>query len=331
MSGRYREFRKQLAELGRCFNRASTQFPASFYEFIEADSAMSQSKWRRWIEDNRTGDDLQRERWDIYPAGWAFDHAEFEIVESDCTRISGVLLGQPATIDAAETELKHLANTGVSTLLAIRDEVKQIPALVNLVDLSMPLPEGHRGWLDLVRKSAETNRGSTLKVEYRLFPCDQDRQSQLKFMVKSLAASRANQPYCGFNACRVTPDIFAASANAIKIWLEGKQEEAIVPLVCTGLTIPKLLSPDGHDDVLEIERGPVDEVVYSIEVSPPQEWAFKFGHPKNDKGSRQFIDDVKAGAIRVMRISTKKLRVAIDDLPPTHPESPRYKQPILMK
>ena len=286
MSDRYRELRKQLAELGSSFNRASEKLPSSFYEFIEADSPMSRGEWRRWIDDNRTGDDLQRERWDIYPAGWSLDQDLSEIVEPDRTRICGVLHSQPATIDAAESELKHLANTGIKILLAIRDEVKLSPGLDNLTDVPKPLPEGHRGWLDLVRNSAETNRGTSLMVEYRLFPSDHDRQSQLKFMVKSLTASRKNHPFDGFNSCRVTPDIFAVSANAIIIWLEGTQEEPIVPLVCPGLTIPKLLSPDDRDDALEILRGTNSRTNQSLAVPPARSRKPKRGRPPRNEATK---------------------------------------------
>ncbi len=307
MSDRYVGLRKQLAELGRSLIRASTQFPGSIYEFIESDAPLSYVDWRRWINCNRAVEDLKRERWDIFPAGWATDHDKFELVDAECTRICGVFYSPPTTLDAAQAELEHLADTGTKILLAIRSEVKRSTLLDKVGFVPSPLPDGHRGWLDMVRNTAEINRGINLKVDYRVFPAAGDRQSQLAAMRKSLAktnhdsAQSAPRPN-GFSACRVTPDIFSASANAITIWLQGKQSQPIVPTVCSDLAIPRLLSPDGGDDDLEILCEPSsrqDQRPAAPATTKPKR---KTGRPRADAETqsrdRRLFDALKTGTPR---------------------------------
>lgn len=76
-----------------------------------------------------------------------------------------------------------------------------------------------------------------------------------------------------------------------------------------------------------IEQTQSDKINYSTAILPPMEWAFIFGHPKNARGSRQFMAAVKAGSIKTEKLTAKKLKIAIEDLPVSHPESPRYKRP----
>lgn len=328
---RYLDLRMQLADLRRSFTQASTHFPATFYDFVEANSPLPYTAWQRWVDSNRIAEEKDKERWDIYPSGWAVDYDCFASIESTSTRICGVLLGTPSTIDAAQAELEHLAATGTKILLAIRNEAERLPGINNVAAIPRPLPEGHRGWLNLVRITAEVNRGARLKVDYPLFNVAIDRQSQLAAAGKSLARVNGAPSPEESTACRVTPDIFSASANAITIWLDGTLDEPIVPLVCPGLAIPKLpslnevkMAPKTISDSKDSRLSAFDSgIAYSSDIRSPMEWAHLFNFGKNNTGSRRFIASIKDGSIRAIKSTTKKYRVAIANLPPTHPESPR--------
>ena len=247
---RYRQLRMQLAELGRKFFDASKQFPATFYEFVAAGSPVPYEIWRRWIKANRTAADLENERWEIYQAGWDFDCSSLEVVESDRTRDCGVLFSP--SVEAAQATLQDLAGTGIQILRAIREVVKELTSVDTNVDALWVLPDGHRGWLDLVRRTALVNRGISLKVDRRLFNAAKDRQSQLVELHRTFADHHngAESPKDS-NVMRVTPDIFSASANAIRIWLAGIQDEPIAT-EWPGLNLLQLPSPDNCDHALDV-------------------------------------------------------------------------------
>jgi hypothetical protein len=345
---KYREFRKQLGEHGLSFQRAATQFPSSFYEFVEANSPLSVEDWNRWILENRTASELQRQHWDIYPSGWAIDHEKvfqqakyYQMVYSnksgigsDRTRICGVLHSPSATLEAAQAELEQLSETGIEILLAIRNEIRKSPSLNDFAILPT-LPDGHRGWLDLVRQTAEDNRGVSLKVNYHIFNVPRDSRSQFLAMKHSLSKKHdatTNETSPADSAvCRVTPDIFSASANAIRIWLDGKQDEPIVSLVCPGLTIPDLPAPDDCQDNPDETKmiSSVEEPEYSSDARSPMDWTCFFGLKKTPQDSRRLIAMFKDGTYLAKQSTSKKWRIAINDLPASHPESPRYKRPEL--
>jgi hypothetical protein len=64
---------------------------------------------------------------------------------------------------------------------------------------------------------------------------------------------------------------------------------------------------------------------FSDAIHSPQEWADIFGWGKTEKGARIFKKQRKAEKIHVLAITSKKLRVHRDDLPPEHPESTKRK------
>jgi hypothetical protein len=303
-TARYQELRKQIAELGLRFHRAATQFPSTYFEIVESNSSLATEVWTLWISENRTPEELQHQHWDIYPPGWAVDVQKVLEWVIDCepilqdrsgnsletTKHCGVLHGISSTIGAAQRELESLSKTGLQILLAIRQEVRQSESLQEFATLSI-LADGHRGWLDLVRQTAEVNRGANLKVEYGIFNIAVDPRSQFFAIRKSMAEKRDNtirgRNPADSHVCRVSPDIFSASANAIGIWLQGIQEEPIVSLVCPGLTIPRILSPDATDEALELLHGLNLRRDQSVPTPPVQKAKRKVGRPKLDKATRE--------------------------------------------
>ena len=75
----------------------------------------------------------------------------------------------------------------------------------------------------------------------------------------------------------------------------------------------------------------VDDVVYSTDVRSPMDWAPLFRFPKSEQGSRQISRCLKDGTYHGKQITTKKWRIAVDDLPHTHPESPRFSAARMLK
>jgi hypothetical protein len=303
-TARYRELRKQIAELGVRFQRAATQFPSTYFEIVESDSSLATEAWKLWISENRTPEELKQQHWDFYPTGWAVDTEKIWESITDCelvhqdnsgnilesTKHCGVLHGISSTIGAAQRELESLSKTGLQILLAIRQEVRQSESLQEFATLTT-LANGHRGWLDLVRQTAEVNRGANLKVEYGTFNITVDPRSQFFAIRKSMAEKRDNivkerTPLDSY-VCRVSPDIFSASANAIGIWLQGIEEEPIVSLVCPGLTTPRILSPDAPDEALELLHGLKLRRDQSTPMPPAGKVKRKVGRPKLDKATRE--------------------------------------------
>jgi hypothetical protein len=316
-TARYQELRKQIAELGLRFQSAATQFPFSYYEIVESDLSVGIKGWNRWILENRTPDELKQQHWDIYPSGWAADTEgvwdwvmHWEPIHQDksgnileSTKHCGVLHGISSTLVTAQRELESLSKTGIQILLAIRLEVRQCTSLEEFATLSTVLPDGHRGWLELVRQTAEVNRAADLKAEYRILNIADDRHSQCRAIRKAMTEKRDNtvraRDPADSQVCRVSPDIFSASANAIGIWLSGKQGEPILHLVCPGLTIPRILSPDATDEALELLHGVNPRRDQSVPTPPAKKAKRKAGRPRLDQETRdrdrRIFEACKAG------------------------------------
>lgn len=300
---KYTELRKQLAELGRRFLRASSRFPASFYEFIEADSPLASETWSQWIKENRTIHDLEQEKWDIFPANWTIDSRSFDLIESNSTRICGMLSSPPSTIEPANRDLSDMAATGIKILLEIRDCIQQCDSAPKGVEIAIRLPGGHRGWLDLVRITAENNRASNLMVEYNIFLAERDRASQSRAIANSRKATQRNPDYIGFLSCRITPDIFLASANAIGLWLRCSYSEPIRPLVSRGLPdlfLPSLIEPD---EALLILHGPPSpgRLLRKVSTRKPKR---KAGRPRvGDPETDRKIHDARSQSTSIEQIA----------------------------
>lgn len=302
-TARYRELRKQIAELGLRFQRAATQFPSSYYEIVESEATLSTEAWELWISKNRTPEKLKQQHWDIYPFGWAVDTKkvlkrvlDYEFIGEDrsgkiseCTKYCGILHGASISLEAAHRELKELSKTGLQILLAIRQEVRKSASLQEFATLSI-LAEGHRGWLDLVRQTAAVNQGANLKVEYGFLDIADDQRSQFVALRKQMAETRASiingRIPSHSLVCRVSPDIFSASANAIGIWLQGKQEEPILRLECPRFTIPRILSPDAPDEALELLNSVNPRRDQSVPMPPAKKEKRKIGRPPLDEKTK---------------------------------------------
>ena len=127
--------------------------------------------------------------------------------------------------------------------------------------------------------------------------------------------------------CSGTFWLHPPDGKEISKWIHAaltEHGESRIVVVCLVREAPSH-SEDSH------KNAPVDDIVYSTDVRSPMDWAPVFSFPKNKEGSRQLIACLKDGTYHGKQITRRKWRIAVDDLPPTHPESPRSPSPRTLK
>lgn len=263
--GRYESLRLQLADVARRFVEVGKHFPTVHFQFLQADRSMGRSGWSSWIDANRTAD-TNHETWDVYPSTWSSDDWSLDELESReglVSQFAGVFRSSLGNVQQAQSEFERLAVCGSKILIALKEECATHKRFTAHAAFTYVCP-GCRGWLDAVRNTAELHRSAYLNVNSGIWGVADDELSVVRAMGRSMSMATAElesgkSPTIGVFASEISPDIFAASANAIRLWLQGEMSEQIdaqtmyqdiTPIKLAGST-----KPDPALEALKIEDG----------------------------------------------------------------------------
>lgn len=232
---RYEALRLQLAEIGNQFFEAARHYPGVHFQILQSDHSMGSDWWSSWIESHRTLDDWY-EVWDVYPATWASSEwtlDDLDYMKQHTSQYCGLYKSVSGNLPFAIPELNRLSERANDVLFAVKKEVDEHQKLSRLASFSHLCP-GYRGWLDSVRNTAELNRNAYVDVKTRMWGVPDDFPSVIKAMRSSMkeakaALDRGISPPCGVVAFEIFPDVFTASGNAVRLWLEGGVAENIFP------------------------------------------------------------------------------------------------------
>ena len=231
---RYDSLRLQLAERHGEFLDAARRFPDFRFEILQADYSMGPDEWFDWIKSNRA-DPESHESFDVYPHScwgnrWSLE--ELEIFEGKTSRYCGRYRSASGSLSVAVPLFEQLSERANRILYALKAECDKHRQLEECTSFSNLSP-GYRGWLDSVRNTAELNRSAYLDVENRIWNAKPDLLSTKRAIAESMkacaAAKERGEPLPnGILATEIVPGIFSASANAIRLWLEGVVSEQLV-------------------------------------------------------------------------------------------------------
>ncbi|WP_345318628.1 hypothetical protein [Novipirellula rosea] len=267
---RYEALRLQLAEIAIQFFEAARHSPGVHFQLLQADHNMGSDGWSRELDE-------WHEFLDVYPATWAssnWTHDDLVYMEGQTSQFCGLYKSVSGNLLSAIPEFKRLSERANSVLLALKQEADRHPKLGRFASFGQLCP-GNRGWLDSVIKTAALNRNAYVDVKPRIFGVPDDLPSVIRAMGSrkaEAALDRGLAPPCGVVTFEISPDVFTASGNAIRLWLHGGIAENVFSPTYDfePICIPCSGSSDEATEVFRTFRTPLPSIPCSSKPRRPK-------------------------------------------------------------